>query len=331
MRLSGWKLVAGFVLAVLLSAPAWAANQALPGTLNYVEGQAAIGDQTLDAKSVGAVNLQTGQTLVTQTGKAEVLLTPGVFFRLGDNSAATLVSPSLTNTAMALNQGRAMVEVAEIYKQNLLQVQEDGATTQLLKDGLYAFDADNGDVKVFKGEALVTDGDRQIKVKEGHELELKNNASLKTAKFDKNSFEQSDLYRFSALRSQYLAEANVNAARVYVAGGPGWFGPGWYWDPFFTAYTWIPGGGILYSPFGWGFYSPLWVGYAPYYRPFYGGYGYWASAHPYVVGRAGTPGRALAMEGFRGPSRQVANASHYGGVSEGFHGGGGFAGGGFHR
>ena len=334
MRLSGLKLIASFFLAAVLSAPAWAANQALPGTLNYVEGQAAIGDQTLDAKSVGSVGLQTGQTLTTQTGKAEVLLTPGVFFRLGDNSAATMVSPNLTNTEVALNQGQAMVEVAEFYKQNLLQVQEDGATTQLLKEGLYAFDADNGDVKVFKGEALVQDGDRQIKVKQGHELELKN-ASLKTAKFDKNSFEQSDLYRFSSLRSEYLAEANVDAARVYVAGGPGWFGPGWYWDPFFTTYTWIPGGGILYSPFGWGFYSPLWVSYAPYYGPFYGAYPYWAAGHPWGPNHGPIYGGhpAVAGAGFRGPSHPLASASHYGGVNEGFHGGaasgGGFHGGGF--
>jgi hypothetical protein len=331
MSLSGLKLIASFFLAAVLSAPAWAANPALPGTLNYVEGQANIGEQTLNNKSVGSVELQTGQTITTEAGKAEVLLTPGVFFRLGDNSAATLVSPSLTNTEMALNQGQAMVEVAEIYKQNLLQVQEDGTTTQLLKDGLYAFDANNGDVKVFKGEALVTDGDRQIKVKEGHQLELKNSAVLKTAKFNKNSFEQSDLFRFSALRSEYLAEANVNAARVYYAGGPGWFGPGWYWDPFFTAYTWIPGGGIFYSPFGWGFYSPWFVGYAPYYRPFYGGYPYWAAAHPFYAGRPGI------APGFRGPSREVASASHFGVMGEGFHGGGGGFhggggfGGGFHR
>jgi len=341
MRLSGLKLIASFFLAALLSAPAWAANPALPGTLNYVEGQAAIGNQTLNSKSIGSVDLETGQTLTTQTGKAEVLLTPGVFFRLGDNSAATMVSPSLTNTEVALNQGQATVEVAEIYKQNLLQVQEDGATTQLLKDGLYAFDANNGDIKVIKGEALVTDGDHQVKVKEGHQLELKNTASLKTAKFDKNSFEQSDLYRFSALRSEYLAEANVNAARIYVAGGPGWWGPGWYWDPFFTAYTWIPGDGIFYSPFGWGFYSPLWVSYAPFYRPFYGAYPYWAAAHPYVAGRVIGPGYygGSALAGYRGPSREVANASHFGVMGEGFHGGeagggfhgGGFGGGGFHR
>jgi len=336
MRLSGLKLIASFFLAAILSAPVWAATPALPGTLNYVEGQAAIGDQTLNAKSVGAVDLQTGQTLTTQTGKAEVLLTPGVFFRLGDNSVATMISPTLTNTLMALNQGEAMVEVSEIHKDNLLRVQQDGATTQLLKDGLYAFDANNGEVRVFKGEALVQDGDRQIKVKQGRELEVKNGAALKTAKFDKKSFEQSDLYRFSALRSEYLAEANVDAARVYIAGGPGWFGPGWYWDPLFTAYTWIPGDGIFYSPFGWGFYSPLWVSYAPYYRPFHGRYGADQTARPYVAGHeALNANRGMPLEsGSRGPSRAVAGASHFGVMGEGFHGGmssGGFHAGGFHR
>jgi hypothetical protein len=334
MRLSGLKLIASFFLAAILSAPAWAATPALPGTLNYVEGQASVGTEALNNKSIGSVDLQTGQTLTTETGKAEVLLTPGVFFRLGDDSAATMVSPSLTNTEMALNQGTAMVEVAEISKYNLLQVQEDGATTQLLKTGLYAFDASNGEVRVFKGEALVQDGDHQVKVKEGHEFDIKDTAQLKTTKFNKSTAEQSDLYRFSALRSGYLAEANVNAARIYVAGGPGWFGQGWYWDPFFTAYTWIPGNGIFYSPFGWGFYSPFWVGYAPFYRPFYGGYGYWAAAHPYVAGRVvpayANGGRAFEGSGFRGASRETASASHFGATGEGFHGGGG-VGGGFHR
>src|SRR5580700_8225768 len=126
MRLSGIKLIASFFLAAILSAPAWGATPALPGTLNYVEGQATIGTDTLSAKSVGSVDLQAGQTISTQTGKVEVLLTPGVFFRLGDDGAATLVSPSLTNTEVALNKGQAMVEVAELYKDNVLRVQQNG-------------------------------------------------------------------------------------------------------------------------------------------------------------------------------------------------------------
>ena len=37
------------------------------------------------------------------------------------------------------------------------------------------------------------------------------------------------------------------------------------WDPWFSCYTFIPGDGIFYSPFGWGFYSPWWAYQAPIY------------------------------------------------------------------
>ena len=54
MKLSRLRMFGSFFLAVILSAPAWGtktdAHSALPGTLNYVEGQAAIGALTLDAK-----------------------------------------------------------------------------------------------------------------------------------------------------------------------------------------------------------------------------------------------------------------------------------------
>jgi len=336
MRLSGLKLFASFFLAAILSAPAWGANQALPGTLNYVEGQASIGDQTLNSKSVGSVGLQAGQTLSTGTGKAEVLLTPGVFFRLGDDSAATLVSPSLTNTEIALAKGQAMVEVDDLHKDNLLRVQQAGAVTELRKTGLYGFDAENGAVRVFQGEALVNDGDRQVKVKGGHEFDIANASStgkLNTAKFDKSRYQSAELYRFSNLRSEYMAEANVNAASLYYPGAAGWYGPGWYWDSAFWEYTWIPGDGFFTGPFGYGFYSPFFVGYAPYYygRPYgyYRGRPFVTGHRPVVAGRPGFNGNG----GFHGPAGGHVGASHFGGMnSGGFHGGGFHGGGGgFHR
>jgi hypothetical protein len=326
MKLSWWKALGGLVLAATLSVPAWAADAALPGTLNYVEGQANVGDQSLNAKQVGSVELEAGQKLDTQNGKAEVLLTPGVFLRVGDNSSAQLVSPSLTDTEASIDKGQAMVEVAEIHKDNLLRIASDGATTQLLKDGLYGFDADSGAVRVFKGEALVQDGEQNLKVKGGHEVDLNASGKLKSSKFDEKSYEQSDLYRFSNLRSEYLAEANVDAARVYYAGGPGWYGPGWYWDPFFTAYTWIPGSGVLYSPFGWGFYSPGFVYASPIfygggYYPYRGGrYPYYGVGHqPMPVGRP-VPGAAGPRPG--SSLHAAAPAGHFGVMGGGFHGGG---------
>lgn len=336
MKLFRLRFIASVFLAAILSAPLWGATPALPGTVNYVEGQVSIGTEALNAKSVGSMGLEAGQTLTTASGRAEVLLTPGVFFRVGDYSSATLVSPNLTNTEMSLSKGQAMVEVAEIHKDNLLQVQEDGATTQLLKTGLYGFDANNGAIRVFDGEAMVQDGDRQIKVKGGHELDVSNVAKLKPAKFDKAEYQETDLYRFSNLRSEYLAEANVDAARMYWPGAPGWYGAGWYWDPLFLGYTWIPGDGLFYSPFGWGFYSPYFVGYAPYYygRPYpYAG----VHGRPYLAGtsRPGYSGHPTGS--FRGPSHASVAAPHFGATGGSFHGGGGgfhgggFSGGGFHR
>jgi hypothetical protein len=270
MRLARWEAVAGsWFLAALLSVPAWGANAdynnrrqtAMPGTLNYVEGEASMGDQSLDSKSVGSATLQDGQVLETGNGKAEVLLTPGVYLRLGSNSSVKMVSSSITNTQVALNQGQAMLEVDEIYKQNNIHISQPGADSRIEKNGLYAFDAGKNQVRVFDGKAVVSADDHNTTVKGGHELALNTTGKLKAQGFDKNEVQKNDdLYRWSSLRSEYLSEANVDAARAYYGAGgygPGWWGPGWYWDPWFAGFTYLPGAGFFYNPFGWGFYSPI--------------------------------------------------------------------------
>src|SRR6516164_5976669 len=101
MRLPKLEAIGGLFLAAVLAAPAWgastSANAAVPGTLNYVDGQVSMGKQALDSKSIGSAELQSGQSLATENGKAEILLTPGVFLRVGDASSVKMISPSLTN------------------------------------------------------------------------------------------------------------------------------------------------------------------------------------------------------------------------------------------
>ena len=46
--------------------------------------------------------------LFTKDGRAEILLTPGVFLRLGDNSSVKMISSSLTETQAALTRGQAL-------------------------------------------------------------------------------------------------------------------------------------------------------------------------------------------------------------------------------
>jgi hypothetical protein len=231
-----------------------------------------------------------------------MLLTPGVFLRLGSNSSVRMVSPGLTDTRVELLKGEAMVEAADVYKQNNIRVIEDGMPTTVDKKGLYRFDADHNTVAVLDGKATVQDNDKSVDVKSGHEVNL--NGPPKAQKFDKNQAEgQDQLYAWSSVRSQYLSDASAASARTYFVNGGGFYGPGWYWSPYWDMYSFIPGDGIFYSPFGFGYYSPF---AAYYYAPVFVGRGFYG--RPVAGGiRAGiTPGHATvvrtphAVSGFRG-------------------------------
>lgn len=321
----------------IAGAPAFA-DQALrqparPGTVNYIEGTASLDGQPLSSKEMGNAILEQGQELTTAAGKAEILLIPGVFLRLDSNSAVKMIKPDLTLTQVELDKGRAGVEVDEIHDQNDLQVIDAGVTTRLDKNGYYEFDADKPMAMVFKGMAKteVADG-KWREIKGHHALSLtggENGQSLakeKPADFDINSAD--DLYNWSNLRSEYLAEANNEIAGQY--GGEA-FVPGWYWNPYGWGYTFI-GAGPFYSPFGWGFYPFGWGGWGGWYgAPFYGhrfGYRYGGYGHGGTVA-----GGHAGEHAFRGGSTFHGGAAFDGGFHGmgGFHGsgGGGFHGGGF--
>ena len=320
MIMPRFKAITWMLSLAALSATAFGqnANSVSPGTLNYIEGQASIEGRPLSSQSVGNTKLEAGQVLATANGKAEILLTPGIFLRLGEDSTVQMVSTDLTHTEVRLEQGRADVEVDQIYPQNTILVDLKNGQTQLLKNGLYAFDSGTSTVRVFDGKAAVYPGAnlqanvKPIDVKGGHQLVL-NGEPSKPQGFNKDQAKADPLYKWSSLRSNYLGQANLNLAEEY-AGYSGFY-PGWYWAGGPFGYTWLPGDGLFWSPFGYGFYSPYYIRgggfiYGGYGRGFYGRGGYPAG---------GYHGGALRAQGGQG---------FHGGGGGGFHGGGG---GGGHR
>jgi hypothetical protein len=297
-------------------------NPARPGTINYIEGQASLDGHQVSARSVGQAEVEPGQDLATAEGKVEMLLTPGIFLRLDKNSTVRMISPDLTHTEVTIERGRAEVEADQVYQQNRILINQQSDQTQILKRGLYEFDADANTVRTFDGKAAVYPGNnprshgKPIEVKGDHELTLTSEA-VKPVGFNKDRAED-DLYRWSELRSNYLGEANVELASQYADYGPaygyGGFAPGWAWDPYLYGYDWLPGGGPFFSPFGFGFYSP---------RYLYGG--------GFVYGR----GFYARGTGYHGGSGFRGGAAYHGATvgGGGFHGGGGgfHGGGGGHR
>ena len=343
-RLAGWKigvmLLASFALGFNplygsslsksntqtpgITAPSQAGRQVQPGpgTLNYIEGQVTLNGQFVSRDSIRNLELKPGQVLDTSEGYAEVLLTPGAYLRVGHNSQVRLVTAGLAAARMQLLQGTALIEVDDLIKGTSLAVEMDGTTTQIEKKGLYDFDADQQAVRVFDGKAKIIQANRSTTLEKGDEVLLTSKHPLKRHEFNIKEAKNEPLYVWSAARSEQEAEANASEANVIAANG-GWYGPGWYWNPWWDFYAWLPPYDYLYSPFGWGFYSPFYFGcyYAvPFYRGYYHGhpYRFWHGGH--VGGFAG---------GIHGGLRGGFSNGFHGGMPGGFHGGmmGGFHGG----
>ncbi len=275
------------------AAPAFAVQPPRPGTLTYDEGTAYLDGQRLNPNDIGSIDLGPGQELSTATGKAEVLLTSGVYLRLGSNSAMKMISPDLAQSQVELDRGHASVEVDMIQRENNVQVEDASIDTRLLKKGYYEFNANQPQLRVFSGEAAVQVADGKTRdVKAHHELLLaglsggKPLAKEKPESFNTSVAQTDQLYDWSKLRSQDLAE-NASPDEAYAGY------PGWYWEP-----------GWGFGFFGPGFYSPFWgMGWG----------GPWALGGPFLGGYYG---------GYYG--------GHYFNGPRGFHAMGGGMGGGFH-
>lgn len=64
-----------------------------------------------------------------------------------------MISSRPTGTRLSIDQGEALVEVAEIHPENDLRIIEDGRSIELLKAGLYDFNQNLRVIRVLDGIA----------------------------------------------------------------------------------------------------------------------------------------------------------------------------------
>ncbi len=263
-------VLAGMLFTAVYAMPQAYTVSAKPGAVNDVEGHVFLNAKPLPEKGLRSVFLNTNDTLSSDIGKAEVLLTPGVFLRIGDNTQIRMISPSLVDTQIEVKRGEAMIEADGLLKDNHVTVIDHGATITVDRNGLYRFTADpEPKAAAIDGRLEVFLGEKKFELGKGHELVLADAA--KPEKFDAKA--EDDLYAWSNVRAQYDAASSYQAANSLVSnnnyggwggyGFGGWYSPGWYWNSAFNGYGWVPGDGAFFSPFGWGFYGGGYLPYAP--------------------------------------------------------------------
>lgn len=200
-------------LALLFAAAngAWAQYvvSARAGTINLTTGQVFVNDRPVERKPTKFPTLKDGQLLRTNNGRAEILLGPGVFARLGPHAALRMVNSRLEDTQVEIAQGAVLVEVIEIANGDNLHVLLGGTRTSFRGIGLHRFDADTGDLSVFGGHAQVSAGEQTFDAARGRVVHLRDIAV--ESRFDPHG--KDELLQWAAARSFRLFISNP-AARM---------------------------------------------------------------------------------------------------------------------
>src|SRR4029450_7178968 len=125
----------------LAGLPAYAQSviSAHSGLIHYVEGRVLLDGKPVEVKVTALPGIKEGKEFRTEDGRAEVLLNPGVFLRMGENSALRMVSNKLSDTRVEFLSGSMIIESNGdlAQKEDNVTVLYKGASVQLRKRGIY--------------------------------------------------------------------------------------------------------------------------------------------------------------------------------------------------
>jgi ferric-dicitrate binding protein FerR (iron transport regulator) len=252
------------------------------GGVNFVSGKVAVARK--DATSgylVKGDELEIGDKVSTGAGgMAEILLNPGSYVRLGENTEFEFVTTSLENLKVNIKRGDAIFEVLA-DNDFRVAVAAPKADFYLIKSGVYRVNVSSDGsgasarLEVWKGRAQVGDGASEF-LKNGQSATVVNGGQATIAKFDRD--EKDSLEVWSKERAKELAKINSRLNRRDLRNSllatRGWsvydaFGL-WVYDPFSRTRCFLPFGYGWSSPYGywfgrdlWAMQLPWWVYYAP--------------------------------------------------------------------
>jgi hypothetical protein len=146
------------VLALALSANAQSVVSTHSGVIYFFEGAVYLSDQPLESHLGKFPCVSQGAELRTAEGRAEVLLTPGVFLRMGERSAIRMIADNLTDTQVELKAGSAIVDSGEPNSGTSVTLIYKDWRVHFLQKGVYRIDSDPPRLWVRQGEAEVFAG-----------------------------------------------------------------------------------------------------------------------------------------------------------------------------
>ena len=165
-------LIVAACAVLVLPAHGQAVVSTRAGVIHDFEGAVSVAGQPLEARFGRFESIPEGADLTTGQGKAEVLLTPGVLLRVGDNSAIRMLATALSDTRVELLSGSAVVDSGEPVAGTAVTVVYKDWKVQMPHQGAYRIDNDPPRILVREGEARVATaaGDAPVLVEQGMQM-----------------------------------------------------------------------------------------------------------------------------------------------------------------
>lgn len=264
MKISSLKIVTVLIAILSLSMLAQAQNRERFGISAKAGGVNAVSGQVMVTREGQAPQLLTshddlGSGDIVRTGfgsQAEILLNPGTYCRLAENTEFVLVDSSLENLLVKLNRGSAIIEATgpDNVSQYIPIVTAQQKFT-IMRAGIYRINATPEATEIFIRKGRIALGPTaQDVVKSGKKIVIGGGAptTAKLTKADNDDFDD-----WSEERGKTLARANQRLNARALSGflsSSAWGWPDarfgrwglWTWSPFSSCYTFLP------FNYGWG-------------------------------------------------------------------------------
>ncbi len=271
------------------------------GLVNYVQGS---------ATERVATSVAAGKPISTgAAGALELLLNPGSYLRMGENSTIVLEKVELTEIAIRIEKGSAIIEATGVDKDLPLRVSTGKLSMDIIKEGIYLF----ADGKIVVVDGKIRDAGNGLVYGKGYQISDDQGYRAQKVKTFTTSLEL-----WSQKRDALISQANLNVARSLQQTpnlNIGSFLDVWLWYPVYGSFIYMPGGRYR-SPYGYTYQAAG----TPY------GGGYFNNS-----GNGGNSGSASNNNGSSGGSSSGSSGAtgggggFSGGSSGGSSGGGGVA------
>ena len=234
------------------------------GVVSLVEGRATVKGKAKPASIetlIAGDELRLSDTVTTGSGsRIEVLLNPGCYLRMGENSEFVFLFDGFTSNTIKLLRGSAVLEASAI--DGFVRVETPKTNFEIVREGLYRFNvAETGksEVAVRKGRALA--GKTVIK---GGKRAIVESETVAITSFNKK--EADELDDWSKDRAKTLIASNRQLSSSLMRRSLySMSGNAWVYDPFCWCYTFLPYTQGFSSPYGWNYAvcNPYWWRYGP--------------------------------------------------------------------